>query len=102
MKATLIVNHFADGAYFKDIYGLITESASLKDISLSVSTSGELLGDMESAPQPSDFALFWDKDIHLARRLEGGGWRLFNSAHTVEVCDNKAFTAHGCSSLNLL
>ncbi len=93
MKATLIVNHFADGAYFKDIYELILESAQRASVSLSLHTSGELLGDMESAPTPTDFALFWDKDIHLARRLERGGWRLFNSAHTVEVCDNKALTA---------
>lgn len=93
MEAALIVNHFADSAYFKDIYALIADSASRFGISLSLKSAGDLLDVMGKAPTPPDFALFWDKDIHLARRLERGGWRLFNSAHTVEVCDNKALTA---------
>ena len=97
MKASLIVNHFADSAYFKDIYELILKSAKRFDVSLSLLSSGELLGDMESAPLAPDFALFWDKDIHLARRLERNGWRLYNSAHAVEICDNKALTAEALS-----
>ena len=40
-----------------------------------------------------DFVLFWDKDIHLARRLEKEGLRLFNSARAIEICDNKILTA---------
>ena len=40
-----------------------------------------------------DFVLFWDKDIHLARRLESEGIRLFNSADAIEICDNKILTA---------
>ena len=40
----------------------------------------------------SDFALFWDKDIRLARALETVGMRLYNSADTVAVCDDKAAT----------
>ena len=39
-----------------------------------------------------DFVLFWDKDIILARRLEGAGMRLFNSADAVEKCDDKIKT----------
>lgn len=93
MKASFVVNHFACGAYFRDIYDVILESAERAGIQLSPLSSGELMGEQGSAPPPPDFALFWDKDIHLARRLERGGWRLFNTAHTVEVCDNKALTA---------
>ena len=36
-----------------------------------------------------DFALFWDKDIYLAKRLENEGIKLFNNAKAVELCDNK-------------
>ena len=39
-----------------------------------------------------DFALFWDKDVKLAYRLEKMGLRLFNSARTVEICDDKEKT----------
>ena len=49
-----------------------------------------------------DFALFWDKDVKLAHRLEDGGLRLFNSARTVEICDDKEKTfaaAYGKANL---
>ena len=39
-----------------------------------------------------DFALFWDKDIRLARAMEACGMRLYNCARTVETCDDKAAT----------
>lgn len=39
-----------------------------------------------------DFAIFWDKDINLARILEKWGLRLFNKSHAIEVCDSKIFT----------
>jgi RimK family alpha-L-glutamate ligase len=93
MKGALIVNHFASSPHFNSIYDLITESAARAGIELAPISAGALLGALDSAPNAPDFALFWDKDVLLARRLERGGWRLFNSAHTVEVCDNKALTA---------
>ncbi len=36
-----------------------------------------------------DVALFLDKDIALAERLELAGVRLFNRAHVIERCDHK-------------
>ncbi|MDD2362213.1 MAG: RimK family alpha-L-glutamate ligase [Oscillospiraceae bacterium] len=52
------------------------------------------LGDKLSIPDfdVRDFALFWDKDVRLARALETIGVRLYNSADTVAVCDDKAAT----------
>ncbi|MBQ3068921.1 MAG: RimK family alpha-L-glutamate ligase [Clostridia bacterium] len=38
------------------------------------------------------FALFWDKDVRLARAMEACGMRLYNSASAVAVCDDKAAT----------
>ena len=38
------------------------------------------------------YALFWDKDIRLARALEATGVRLYNPAAGVAVCDDKAAT----------
>jgi len=40
----------------------------------------------------SDFALFFDKDIRLARALETIGVRVYNPADTIAVCDDKAAT----------
>ncbi len=42
----------------------------------------------ETAP----FALFWDKDVRLARAMEAAGIRLYNSADAVAVCDDKSAT----------
>ncbi len=39
-----------------------------------------------------DFALFLDKDISLAKILENFGVRVFNSALSIAICDNKAYT----------
>lgn len=42
--------------------------------------------------QAGDYALFWDKDVRLARALEAMGVRLYNTAASVAVCDDKAAT----------
>ncbi|MBO5776298.1 MAG: RimK family alpha-L-glutamate ligase [Clostridia bacterium] len=39
-----------------------------------------------------DFAIFLDKDIYTARKLEKAGVRVFNSADAIEVCDDKLYT----------
>ena len=41
---------------------------------------------------PFDFAVFLDKDDHLARLLEAKGVRLFNSAESVRLADDKMLT----------
>lgn len=38
------------------------------------------------------FALFWDKDVRLARAMEKSGMRLYNAADAVAVCDDKSAT----------
>ena len=43
----------------------------------------------EKLAEKPDFAIFWDKDIYLAERLENAGVRLFNSKRAVMLCDNK-------------
>ena len=48
----------------------------------------EKLGDKKP-----DFALFWDKDYPLAKRLEQEGVALFNSAEAMRICDDKSLTA---------
>lgn len=40
----------------------------------------------------ADFAIYWDKDIHIARMLESAGLRLFNSARAIEITDDKMRT----------
>ncbi|MBP5308871.1 MAG: RimK family alpha-L-glutamate ligase [Clostridia bacterium] len=39
-----------------------------------------------------DFAVYFDKDVHTALMLEKGGLRLFNSAKSIALCDDKMLT----------
>ena len=57
---------------------------------------------MRNLPNPQEtFILFWDKDILLAQYLELLGYRLFNSAKAIELCDNKALTHLYLSQYNI-
>lgn len=47
-----------------------------------------------------DFIIYFDKDYHIARLLELAGYRLFNNAEAIRICDSKmlthlALTNHG-------
>ena len=47
-----------------------------------------------------DFIIYFDKDYHIARLLELAGFRLFNKAEAINLCDSKmlthlALTNHG-------
>lgn len=44
---------------------------------------------LKQVPEP-EFVIFWDKDILLARLLEQQGYKVFNSARSIEVCDDKS------------
>ena len=90
MKGWLVVNTFMDNAKFKNLYELLSDAFKKRDVSLEIKTaediSLEVNKPIENKP---DFAIFWDKDIYLAKRLEQNGIRLFNNSVAVELCDNK-------------
>ena len=90
MKGWLVVNTFMDNAKFKNLYELLFDAFKKRDVSLEIKTaediSLEVNKPIENKP---DFAIFWDKDIYLAKRLEQNGIRLFNNSAAVELCDNK-------------
>ena len=100
MKCWLIVNGFLGSDKFNELYGYLARAARKRGIELEIKTADSLIsvvGEEPSYTRP-DFVLFWDKDIHLARRLEKEGLRLFNSADAVEICDNKILTAIALST----
>ncbi len=95
MNGWLIVNSFIDSAKFQDLYDLLLAAAAKRGVKLQLRTGGDILplvGDSFAGESLPDFALFWNKDILLARQLEQAGVRLFNAAAGVAVCDNKACT----------
>ncbi len=95
MQGWLIVNGFVKSEKFKDIYSLFLSAAKKRGIELSVVNTVELAAPLDEdffKNGKPDFAVFWDKDVILAHRLESAGIRLFNCADAVLLCDNKALT----------
>lgn len=95
MDGRLIVNHYLVSDKFNGIYAGLSSAAEKAGARLELTTNAqafELLEKNEITPQNTDFVLFWDKDIYLARLLEMKGLRLFNRALAIEVCDDKAKT----------
>lgn len=86
MQGTLIVNHALNGDKYRSQTALYITAAERCGIGLTVRTNAEL------CPQGSDFVLFLDKDVLLARSLELQGFRVFNSAGSIALCDDKALT----------
>ena len=102
MKAWLIVNTFMASEKFQNLYELLFNAFKKRGVSLEMkkaeNISLEVGKQIENIP---DFAIFWDKDIYLAERLEQSGIRLFNNAHAIELCDNKILMYQELSKNNI-
>ena len=105
----LIVNEYLDTEKFLEIRKLFLSGAEKKNVKLTVYTNADFAVDLsdavvnsrafdESEPQ---FIIFYDKDITLARALEKMGYRLYNSADAISVCDSKVKTAERIAEYNL-
>lgn len=88
MKGILAVNHFLTTDKYNRLHSTLISSAAKENMELSVKTNLELACESPEC----DFVLFWDKDINLARRLEKAGRPVFNSAASIEKCDDKGRT----------
>ncbi len=89
MQGMLVTNAFMRSGSFAHMRALFLEAAARAQITLTPYTNAELFLMPETH---ADFALFYDKDIRLARRLEASGVRVFNSAYAIAVCDDKTLT----------
>lgn len=90
MKAWLVINSFMDNQKFRNLYELLSNAFKKHNVSLEIKTASDISLEVGANIQNKpDFAIFWDKDIYLAERLEKIGVRLFNSARSVLLCDNK-------------
>lgn len=105
----LIVNEYLDTEKFLEIRKLFLSGTEKKNVKLTVYTNADFAVDLsgavvksrafdESEPQ---FIIFYDKDITLASALEKMGYRLYNSADAIDVCDSKVKTAEKIAEYNL-
>ncbi len=58
-------------------------------------------GEITAVFKQCDFIIYLDKDIYLARLLEKAGYRLFNKADFIKMCDDKMLTFIRCANLGI-
>ena len=94
----LIVNGFLESPKFDEIYNWIMDAAKNNDVEIRKLTNDQVTsilpvssGNTDWKVKP-DFVLFWDKDVKLASMLEAEGFKVFNKADAIEICDDKSLT----------
>ena len=96
MRGAIVINGYYLGESGAHQLGRMTEALAARGAQTDVFRGNELLawldGSAESALGKRDFVLFLDKDIHLSYALERAGYRLYNSARSIELCDDKMRT----------
>ena len=105
----LIVNEYLDTEKFLEIRKLFLSGTEKKNVKLTVYTNADFAVDLSGAVVKSrafdegepEFIIFYDKDITLASALEKMGYRLYNSADAIDVCDSKVKTAEKIAEYNL-
>lgn len=96
-KGYIIINGFLREEKFFSLYSALMQSADKAGLQLELKTNIELMCDIASGKTVANetlppFAIFWDKDVRLAKTLEAAGMKLFNSAGAIELCDDKSLT----------
>ena len=96
-KGYIIINGFLREEKFFSLYSVLKQSADRAGLQLELKTNIELMCDIASGKTVANealppFAIFWDKDVRLAKTLEAAGMKLFNSAGSIELCDDKSLT----------
>ena len=95
LKGWLVVNGFLCTSKFTELTKMFVAAAERKGICLEVRSNTEIytgIFELDPAVSKPDFVLFWDKDVILARYLELSGIPVYNSSHSIEVCDDKRKT----------
>ena len=90
MKAWLVVNSFMKTDKFVSLYEMLSSAFKKRNVNLEIKKAQDISLEVnQEIKDKPDFVIFWDKDIYLAERLENQGIKLFNSARSILLCDNK-------------
>lgn len=97
-KGLVIVNAFHLFDEYKHQYIRLKEEFSHFNISLDLISNQEILtyidksGNVLAKNLKYDFIIYLDKDYYIAKMLEHAGYRLFNNAEVIRICDDKMLT----------
>ena len=90
MRGWLIVNSFMNTDKFLSLYEMLSTAFKKHNVTLDIKKASDISLEVgANITNKPDFAIFWDKDIYLAERLEKSGVKLFNNKRAVLLCDNK-------------
>jgi ribosomal protein S6--L-glutamate ligase/gamma-F420-2:alpha-L-glutamate ligase len=98
MKGLVLINGYPCAEKFYTQSARIATELKELGVDVSIVKNGELSAKFSSAGEVSvglndcQFAVYLDKDKYLGDMLESVGIRLFNSANSVETCDDKMRT----------
>ena len=101
MKGIIIYNSFYKASSYMNNIEMYHKGVSPFCTSLEMVSSKDIMPILENDKrylENLDFAIMLDKDICLAKILENSGVRVFNSALSIAICDNKAYTHSVLSS----
>lgn len=91
MKAWLVVNAFLHSGSFLKMETLFADASHEAGVELTTVTNADFLRADSLVDHPQK-ALFFDKDLRLAKRMEMAGMRLYNSEQAIANCDDKTLT----------
>lgn len=95
LEGWLVVNGYITNPKFLEIYDWLQRAGEKQNCRMVRKTNTELMlqfAEPVSQEEKPDFVIFWDKDVRLARLMQGQGIRLFNPAQAIEYCDDKSLT----------
>lgn len=97
VKGLIIVNGYGLAQGIEHQLSRLKEEFSKRKVDIDVHKNNELLTHIENSEIKTnlpkyDFIMYLDKDKFVARMLEKLGYRLFNSAESIELCDDKMLT----------
>ena len=105
MKGIAILNGYqiVDGVRY--VYDRMKEELGKLGVSLDLSTTAEAYSLVDNSQIKRrfdyDFVLFLDKDVYTSMALEKAGMKLFNSAKSIWLCDDKMVTHIFLSGLGI-
>lgn len=97
-KGLIILNAYIAYKSLLHLANRLKEEFSLLGIEMDIKNNAEIRayidqnGNLKKESLPVDFIVYLDKDPYISFMLEKAGYRLFNSAESIRLCDDKMLT----------
>lgn len=101
MRIALITNGFFITPKTEEIKGLLIKAFKNKCVEPVEIRNDAFMASSDIESCDFDTALFWDKDVILAKFLEERGVRVVNSSDAIRTCDDKGLTAVAAAAFGL-